>query len=198
MSCWETAARQRQRVLSYQVLRVAKRKNKSKMKELISLGFSYGGGKASSKLEKRQLPTFHFSRERHTIQSQVDQHRPGGLTIEEASKKGSSTEIRGGSRVKARSGVRSAGNWVRIRKMCPSFPLPTISPSYKETWGRSQKRIRMRNLRPQVYQQLDPRGAWVLLCISQSLSTLAAHQVQGRGKSPWGIWQVKILQLPMI
>ena len=108
--------------------------------------------------------------------------------------------LKSGEGAEWRLGVewRSAGNWVRIRKMCPSFPLPTISPSYKETWGRSQKRIRMRNLRPQVYQQLDPRGAWVLLCISQSLSTLAAHQVQGRGKSPWGIWQVKILQLPMI
>lgn len=68
-------------------VRVAKRKNKSKMKELISLGFSYGGGKASSKREKRQLPTFHFFQERPTVQSQVNQHRPGGLTIEEASKK---------------------------------------------------------------------------------------------------------------
>ena len=59
----------------------SQKKNKSKMKELISLEFFYGCDKASSKLEKRQLPTFHFFRGRYTVQSQVDQHRPGGLSL---------------------------------------------------------------------------------------------------------------------
>ena len=105
------------------------------MKELISLGFSYGGGKASSKLEKRQLPTFHFSRERHTIQSQVDQHRPGGLTIEEASKKGSSTEIRGGSRVKARSGVEKCWELSQNKKDVSKFSLAHRIPILQRDLG---------------------------------------------------------------
>ena len=114
-------------------------------------------------------------------------------------KKGSSTEVRGGNRVKARSGVENAVYWVRIRKyVFKSSPSHCIPMLQKETWGRSQKRLQMRNLRPQVYQQLNRRGAWVLHCISQSLPTLAAYQVWGRGKSPPGIRQVKILQLPMI
>ena len=123
------------------MLRVAKiKKNKSKMKELISLGFSYGGGKASSKLEKRQLPTFHFSRERHAIQSQVDQHRPGGLTIEEASKKGSSTEIRGGSRVKTRSGVAKCWELSQNKEKCVQvFPFPPYPHPTKRLGGGARR-----------------------------------------------------------
>lgn len=166
----ESGRQQWDRDREYWAIRCKSSQKKSQTWELNKLWFSYGGGKASSKLGSASSPTFHFFRERHTVQRQVDQHRPEGLSLLRKPQKSLQHWSQGGSRVKARRWSGEVlGNEVRNRERCfQVFPFPVI-PSYKQTLGRSQQRLRMRNLRPQVYQHLTLGSLQVLHGISQSL-----------------------------